>query len=307
MHKINKVAIVGLGALGMMYGEHIISSGKADLYFIMDEARLKKHKNDTYTVNNINQSFKFLSPKAAVKMDLIIIATKFNGLDAAIQEIVPFVDDNTIIFSVLNGITSEEKLRQRFGKKNILHCVVLGMDAVRTGTTLTYQHKGIVKIGAVDAINNDILDELCAFFEEISLPYSKEADILHALWAKLLLNVGINQTCMIYETSYGGAFANPEARENMYSAMHEVIEIAKAEGVNLTEADFEASVKVLKSLSYDGMPSMRQDGLAHRKTEVDLFAGTIIALGKKHGISTPINQIYYDRIKSMEEKWIQEF
>lgn len=303
MVNIKNVAIVGIGALGMMYGEHILASGKADLSFIMDENRLLKHKDAVYTVNGVAQNFKFLCPKDATVMDLIIVATKFNGLDDAIEEIAPFVGENTIIFSVLNGITSEEKLIKRFGKKNILHCVVLGMDAVRNGNELVYQHKGIVKIGAVDELNNKALDELCTFFDSISLPYSKEADILHALWAKLLLNVGINQTCMIYETNYGGAFDNDEARENMYAAMHEVIDVAQAEGVNLTEEDLNASVKVLQGLAYEGMPSMRQDALARRKSEVDLFAGTIIALGKKHGIPTPVNDIYYKKIKEIEKSY----
>lgn len=90
----------------------------------------------------------------------------------------------------------------------------------------------------------------------------------------------------------------------MYAAMHEVIAVAQAEGVNLTEEDFQASVKVLQGLAYEGMPSMRQDGLAKRKSEVDLFAGTIVALGKKHNIPTPINQIYYNKIKAIEENYI---
>ena len=304
MADIKNVAIVGIGALGIMYGEHIKASGKADLSFIMDENRLAKHKDDSYTVNGVAQSFNFLSPKDASVMDLIIVATKFNGLDDAIEETAPFVGENTIIFSVLNGITSEEKLIERFGKKNILHCVVLGMDAVRNGNDLVYQHKGIVKIGAVDELNNKALDKLCAFFDSISLPYSRETDILHALWAKLLLNVGINQTCMIYETNYGGAFDNDEARENMYAAMHEVIDVAQAEGVNLTEEDLKASVKVLQGLAYEGMPSMRQDALARRKSEVDLFAGTIIALAKKHSIPTPVNDMYYKKIKEIEEAYV---
>ncbi|MCQ2373983.1 MAG: ketopantoate reductase family protein [Phascolarctobacterium sp.] len=301
--KINKVAIVGMGALGLMYGEHIQNAGTTELCFIMDKERKARHLHDKYIINDVEKQFKLVSPEEGMPVDLIIVATKFGGLKDAMEEMAPFVGPDTIIFSVLNGITSEELMMARFGTKNILHCVVLGMDAVREGTILTYQHKGVVKIGAVAAENQAALTQVCEFFESIALPYSKEQDILHALWAKLLLNVGINQTCMIYETSYGGAFDNEEARTNMYAAMHEVIDVAKAEGVNLTEADFEGSVKVLKGLAYDGLPSMRQDGLAKRKTEVDLFAGTIVALGKKHNIPTPVNCFYYQRVKEMEAKY----
>lgn len=300
---IRKVAIVGMGALGLLYGEHIKNSGFNELCFIMDEERLQRHSRDKYIVNGIEHSFRLVAPAQAEIMDVIILATKFSGLEQAMEEMAPFVGENTIIFSVLNGITSEEKLINRFGSKNILHCVVLGMDAVREGTTLNYQHKGIVKIGALEKSNISALNTVCSWFEKIKLPYSREEDILHALWAKLLLNVGINQTCMIYNTNYGGAFDNPEACRNMYAAMHEVLDVAKAEGVNLTEKDLEASIKVLKTLSYDGTPSMRQDGLAKRKSEVELFAGTIVALGKKHNIPTPVNSFYYDRVKEIEASY----
>lgn len=297
---IRKVAIVGMGALGLMYGEHIQSSGKAELFFIMDPERLAKHKHDKYTVNGKPQVFKLRSPQNADPMDLIIVATKYSGLEDALEEMRGFMGEHTIIFSVLNGITSEERMLEHFGAHNLLHCVVLGMDAVRTGTSLCYQHKGIVRIGTIFEENTRALADVCSFFDDIQLPYSKEEDIMHALWAKLLLNVGINQTCMIYETNYGGAFSNPEACQNMYAAMHEVITVAQAEGVNLTEADFEGSVKVLKSLASEGIPSMRQDGLAKRKSEVDLFAGAIVALGRKHNIQVPVNTAYYTKIKAME-------
>ena len=142
-----------------------------------------------------------------------------------------------------------------------------------------------------------------ALLEKAGIQYIIEEDIQHALWAKLLLNVGINQTCMVYATNYGGAFTNEHAREDMFAAMHEVIAVAQKEGINLTEDDFESCVKVLKSLAPEGLPSMRQDALAKRRSEVELFAGTIIRLGAKHNVAVPVNQRYYDIIKAMEAKY----
>lgn len=302
--KITKVAIVGMGALGLMYGEHIQQAcGRAALEYIMDGERLARHAKDVYSINGVEQSFRLVEAAKAEPVDLVLVATKFGGLKQALEEMQGLVGPDTILVSVLNGITSEQLIAERYGDTNLIHCVVLGMDAVRTGTALTYKHKGVVKIGIVKPQQQPALERLTAFLDSIALPYSVEEDILHALWSKLMLNVGINQTCMVYETSYGGAFDQTEGRSNMYAAMHEVIAVAEPEGVNLTEADFEGCVKVLQGLRYEGMPSMRQDALAKRKSEVDLFAGTIIALGKKHGIPTPVNQLYYDKIKAIESKY----
>ena len=302
--EIKTVAIVGMGALGMLYGEQlqkVLPAGA--VRFVMDEERFKRHKNDKYEVNGVEQSFTLQSVAQAEPVDLVIVATKFSGLNEALEGMQGLVGPQTIIFSVLNGISSEEYIKERYGDDNLLYCVALGMDAVREGTSLTYQHKGILKLGMLAKKQRPALAAVMALLEKAGIQYVIEEDILHALWAKLLLNVGINQTCMVYETNYGGAFTNEEARQDMFAAMHEVITVAQREGIKLTEADFEGCVKVLRGLSPEGLPSMRQDAMAKRKSEVELFAGTIIRLGAKHNVPTPVNQRYYDIIKAMEAKY----
>jgi 2-dehydropantoate 2-reductase len=48
---------------------------------------------------------------------------------------------------------------------------------------------------------------------------------------------------------------------------------------------------------------MRQDGLAHRKSEVELFAGTVLALAEKHKIDAPVNRKIYETILTMERAY----
>ncbi len=299
--EIKSVAIVGMGALGLMYGEQIAEAcGSYTVRFVMDAERYARHKDDVYMINGVRKNFLLQSADEAEPADLVIVATKYGGLDKALLEMRGLVGRQTVIFSVLNGISSEEKIKACFGDDNLLYCVALGMDAVREGTSLTYEHKGILKIGCLKDKQRPALASVVRFFERAGLQYRLEDDILHALWAKLLLNVGINQTCMVHETNYGGALADDKARQDMFDAMHEVIAVAQREGVNLTEEDFADCVKVLQGLAYEGMPSMRQDALAKRPSEVELFAGTIIRLAARHQVPVPVNRRYYDRIKQIE-------
>ena len=302
--QIKTVAIVGMGALGVLYGEQlnrVLPAGA--VRFVMDEERFLRHQKDKYEVNGVEQSFTLQSAATAEPVDLVIVATKFSGLQEALTEMQGLVGPKTIMFSVLNGISSEEYIKERYGDDNLLYCVALGMDAVREGTSLTYQHKGILKLGMLAKKQRPALAAVMALLEKAGIQYVIEEDILHALWAKLLLNVGINQTCMVYTTNYGGAFTNEKARGDMFAAMHEVIDVAQKEGISLTEADFEGCVRVLRGLSPEGLPSMRQDALAKRRSEVELFAGTIVRLGAKHAVPTPVNQRYYDIIKAMEAQY----
>ncbi len=299
--EIQKTAIVGMGALGMMYGAHIQrAAGKSAVVFVMDSARFQRHQNDTYTVNGVRQDFAIRDCTAEAPADLVIVATKYNGLAAALDVMENIIGENTVILSVMNGITSEGIIAARFGDQNLVHCVALGMDAMREGTHLTYTKKGKLQIGIVDEKQKPALLRVARFFDRIEMPYSIEEDILHAMWGKFLLNVGINQTCMVYETTYQGALETPAYFEAMTAAMREVIAIAHKEGVRLTEEDVKRYLKVLRTLQPDGYPSMRQDALAQRKSEVELFAGTVLKIAEKHGVPAPTNAFFARKIREME-------
>ena len=145
------------------------------------------------------------------------------------------------------------------------------------------------------------LAALTDFLDLSGIEYEVCPDIRTAMWNKFMINVGINQTCMVYETNYGGATA-PDSRacKDMEKAMHEVIAVAKAEGIVLTEEDFEKDMGILRGLNPEGTPSMRQDALAGRPSEVELFAGTMLRIAAQHGIDVPVNRRYYKRIREME-------
>jgi 2-dehydropantoate 2-reductase len=83
--------------------------------------------------------------------------------------------------------------------------------------------------------------------------------------------------------------------------MNEVLTIAKALNIDLRKEDIEEFVALMDHFSPFGKTSMLQDVEAKRKTEVDYFGGTVVELGKKLNIPTPVNHVLYCIIKSLEE------
>ena len=79
--------------------------------------------------------------------------------------------------------------------------------------------------------------------------------------------------------------------------------MANAEGITLTEAGLSQMLHVIEGLDPNGMPSMAQDRIAHRKTEVEEFSGTILRLAAKHHIEVPQNEWLYQRIREIEASW----
>ena len=302
---IKKTAIVGMGALGLLYANQIATAyGEDAVSFVMDSERIEKYKDVIYTINGKEVKFKLQNADDKEPADLVIVAVKYNGLASAIETIRNCVGENTIIMSVMNGITSEGIIAQQYGDDRMIYTVAQGMDAMKFGNELRYTKMGELRIGAAKDVQKENLKEVIEFFENIKMPYTNDADILYRMWAKFMLNVGVNQTCLAYTTTYSGCLdeAN-EAHEVFLSAMREVVELANAEGIALSEKDVKEYCDIIATLDPDGVPSMRQDGIAKRKSEVEMFAGTVIKMAQKHGIKTPANELLYNRVMEIESAY----
>ena len=117
-----------------------------------------------------------------------------------------------------------------------------------------------------------------------------------------MINVGMNQASALMRAPYGVFQTSEDARALMRTLMQEVITLAQASDVNLAEADIEDWCAILQTLSPDGKTSMLQDIEAGRQTEVDVFGGKVVALGKALGITTPVNAALRHAIRVLERR-----
>lgn len=295
-----------MGALGLLYADIIQSSlGNNIVQFVMDDERYNKYRGQTYTVNGVEKFFA-IKPISQITQpaDLIIIAVKYTGLTPELlQQVSKLVSPETIIISVLNGISSEEIIAQQLGAEHIIYTVAQGMDAMKFGNSLKYTKAGELHIGATKECEKENLNALTEFFDRANNPYIVEEDIIRRMWCKFMLNVGINQTCMAYAATYSQVLNQPELREVFIGAMSEVIKIGQAENINITEKDLDQYVKIIETLDPNGTPSMGQDRIQKRKSEVDLFAGTVIKIAAKHNIAVPVNKMLYNRVQEIEKEY----
>lgn len=305
--EIKKITIVGMGALGVMYGDFFARKlGKECVEFVTNEKRKNKYNEEGVFCNGNPCDFELVDEKEMEKpAELLIFAVKSTGLEAAIHTVRNKVSKDTIIMSVLNGISSEEIIGKVYGMDKMIHCVVQGMDVIKAENIVTYSRFGQFCIGIVEQNEGKEkkLQAVIDLFNKVDMPYTLEKDIIRRMWSKFMLNVGVNQAVMIYEGTYWTVQKPGEARDLMQNAMKEVITLAQKENVNVTKEDFDDYVKLIDNMNPNGMPSMRQDGLAHRKSEVELFAGTVIALASKHKIDVPVNQRIYEIVKKIESEY----
>ncbi|MCR5527855.1 MAG: ketopantoate reductase family protein [Saccharofermentans sp.] len=312
MKRIERISVVGLGALGMVFGRYLQDDPSCKVSFLMDPERYEKHSKEVYYVNGSEYRFNLVHEDEAEPSDLVIVSVKYTGLQRALDTMKKAVGPDTIIVSLLNGIDSEEIISERYPGNPVIYSIAQGMDAMRFGTELNFTKHGNVYIGipADEAASSPVFcdheafDSLTELFDRTGFPYVKDDDILHRLWSKFMMNVGCNQVCMVYGTGYGGCIV-PASEEKMamVAAMRETIAVAAAEGISLTEDDIHFYLDLIAGLDKDSSPSMAQDRMSGRKSEVEMFSGIIIKLGRKHNIEVPVNEYLYRRVHEIEAQY----
>lgn len=304
---IENVTIVGAGAMGTMVGDAFVKLlGPEKVRFLADGDRLARYQAEGIYYNDARCDFRFTDGSEGEIADLLIFAVKDPALADAMDLAQSSVGRDTIVLSLLNGTTSEETLGLRFGMGKVLYTVTQGLDPVREGNAVVRKGDGTIFVGVPQEDyfdREEKLAETVAFLERVGLPVRREEDILHRMWCKFMLNVGVNQVCMAYETDYAGVQQPGEARETMIAAMNEVRKVSACQGVLLTQKDLQEYLAVVDSLTPGSIPSMRQDGLARRKTEVEMFAGTVRTLADQYGMRVPVNETLHQKIREMETNW----
>lgn len=296
--EIKRVGIVGAGALGILIGKNLADTlGRENVVFIADAQRCQKYQREGFFSNSEKCEFTFASEAAEGPLDLVIFALKIYNLRPSLPLVKPFVGDETILMSVMNGISSEEIIGEALGRDKVIYSVALDMDATKIGNRLTYTRPGLYRIGEADGTITPRIKSLAELFDRSGLKYEIKSNIRYELWSKLMLNTGVNQTLAVLGGSYRTIHENlHNSRKIMRDAMEEVRTLAEREGVQIQAEDIEVWFRIIDGLGADKQPSMLQDITAGRETEVELFAGTVKELGKKHQVPTPVNDWLYEEI-----------
>jgi 2-dehydropantoate 2-reductase len=304
MMAIKSVLIAGAGAIGLTVAERIFKSDPDCLSILAKGERLERYRKNGLRVNGSRLDFKFGDGKP---VDLIIVTCKFHYLNTVLEDIRPYVKQDTIILSLLNGISSEDIIGNVYGRERLPIAMIIGTDAAHRGEETTYQLPGVIHFGDAEGKNGSREESLAEFFTRAKVPFELQKNMKRLLWYKFMINVGVNQITAALRLPYLAVQKNgnpgeiEEARQLMEKAMAEVVAIANAEGIDLNKQDIQGWYETLNPLNPASSTSMYQDVQACRKTEVEMFALVMMELGKKHRIPVPVNEVLYLALRTIEQ------
>ena len=300
--QIKSVAVLGAGAVGSYVIWGLSSRKDIRLAVIAEGPRAERLKQQGITINGTTYRPQVWTPQEANGVDLLVVALKYGALPGALDSIAAAVGPNTTVMSLMNGVDSEEIIGEVIDPVQIVHSLIK-VASERKGNQVVFDPEttiGIVYGEADLSRGTGRIEALNDLFADTGLHYRATDVILTEIWSKFRLNVPNNQAqamvgCGVgaYRDSEHVAFLRDRLRE-------EVDRIAEKKGIDFDKADTSSTFgsKVRDRARY----STLQDLDAGRHTEVDMFAGAVVRMGRELGIPTPYNEFTYHMIKALEEK-----
>lgn len=304
MNRIRNVAILGAGAMGAAYAAMFSDAEGFFVSFVAGGDRYDRLCKTPLWVNGKRYTIPVVHPDdGSDPADLVIVALKHHHLVPSMGDINGLVGDHTTILSVMNGLESEEMIGAVYGMDKMVYAIAVGIDALRQADRFTYTNPGKIIFGATGQSGHRVAD-LQEALNRAGIANQVPENIMRSLWWKFMINVGINQASAVLRGPYAVFQSSPDAVDLMTSLMEEVITLAARAGVDLTGKDIDQWREILHTLSPTGKTSMLQDIEAGRKTEVEIFAGKVVSLGKHYGVSTPVNETVQRIIKVTEDRYL---
>jgi len=305
-----KIVIVGPGAMGLLFGAFFLRSGE-DVYFLdKDKKRAKILRRKGICVEGLSnfviEEIKVTTEvKEIGKADLIIITTKSYSTESAIKSVLPILDEYISILTLQNGLGNVEIISRYVPQKQIIAGVTgEGATLIDIGY-IRHAGRGETIIGAISKIKNQKLKlkDIAGLFNRAGFQTKITSDVEGLLWSKLIVNVGINALTAITRLNNGRLLEFPFTRKIMREVVKEAYRVAKKKKIKLLYPNPIEKVEEVCRKTYGNISSMLQDVLKKKKTEIDFINGAIVKEGERLGISTPINAILTDLVKTIESSY----
>ncbi len=337
-----RFAIVGAGAIGGCIGGYLTRSGHDVTLVDTWDDHVKSMQTRGLTVTSVQGEFtvpvRALHTDTLTGLDDLydVVFLAFKSADVAwgAHLIRPHLAPTGAMLAATNGL-NDEVVAGVAGYERAVGCVaaisaeLVGPGhIVRTDPLTTHAFTVGELSGAITARVRHIADILSALG-----PSDVTNNIRGARWAKLVWNCMTNALSGLLGAGVAALAEQDDKTANLVSAAAgcEAIRVAQHLGIALTPVlgiapdllvracetrDLRAVAREIASvyarrrtagqaraaLPVPGRPSLLQDVLKHRATEVDYLNGTVARLGRTVGVPTPMNALLVEMTHALERQ-----
>ena len=299
MKKIEKVALIGAGAVGAYFIWALSEKLQDGFSVIASDERKNRLKYNGLIINNKQYKLNVKTSDEAGIQDVILVSCKADALKDLLSDIKMMTGPDTLVLSLLNGVSSEEIIGKEIGMEHMAYAV-MRIASVREGNRITFSEENTAGIYVGEKDIKEPTERLKAFEELLKgtgIRYNFVENIILDMWIKYASNVAQNLPQAILSVGYQAYKDSEHVHFIAEKLWKEVAAVANAKGIPLTDRFL-----LFRGVKPEARFSTLQDLDAKRHTEIEMLAGEMISMGKELGIPVPYCEYTYHMIKSLEEK-----
>ncbi len=300
-----RIAIVGAGAMGSLFGGLLAEAGEDVVLVDVWEEHMRAINERGLRIRGVSGD-RVVRVKATTKhaevgvVDLVLLQVKSYATEKAIRDALPMVGERTVVLTLQNGLGNVEKIAAVVGRERVLAGTTAHGATVLGPGEIYHAGRGPTVIGEVDGRITDRVKAIAELFNRAGIETEVTDNIMGAVWTKMLANVAINALTAITGLYNGELLELEETKAVMLKAVDEAVAVAKAMGIKLLVEDPHEFVLGIARATATNKSSMLQDVERGRRTEIDAINGMIVHYGRELGIPTPVNEALVAAVKGIE-------
>ncbi len=310
---VPRVAIVGAGGMGALFGEILQAGGIKVSLVDIDLDHVEAIRRDGLRIAGFGGDRVVRIPvtenAADVRSaDVVLFQCKAHGTLNAARSVRHLVEGGAFCVSFQNGLGNEEAIAGILGPENVLGGLTT-MGGYKTGPGQIRDFARVpTYLGELQGGLSSRSAALAAAFTAAGLPTHASADIVLEIWKKLLGNIAMSAVSGLTGLTLCESRAVPELASTCIRALDEALAVAAARGIEL---DREDALDGLDTITRPGSTGENRSSLAvdimnRRETEVDVIYGTVIASGRELGVATPTLETLASLVRGVETGFWRE-
>ncbi|WP_439890280.1 ketopantoate reductase family protein [Ralstonia sp. 25C] len=307
-----KIAILGAGAMGSLFGgllaeaDHhvtLLDINDAHLHAITTHGlRLETDTGDRHVRN-----LQALRPGDATDVpDLLIVFTKAMHTRAALASVRHLIGESTHVLTLQNGLGNVEALASVVPQERIFVGVTTWPADLAGPGHVRSHGAGAIRLMTADGAQRPLLTPVVDTLSVAGLNCQADANVWGAVWEKVAFNAALNPLCTVLNQPVDALGAVEDGPTLALSIVDEVLTVARASGITVNADKVSDNVRHAIVAHRGHKPSMLQDVLAGRPTEIESINGAVVATARRHGVPVPHTETLMQLVRLVQARSVPQ-
>ena len=302
-----KILVLGAGGIGGYFGARLVEKGE-DVVFLVREKRKQELERNGMVIKSTKGDFSF-QPQLITKdqtgdsiFDLVLFSTKSYHLTQAIEDLKPFIGEDTVIIPLLNGISHLDQLKEAYGAEHVIG----GLCQIETtlndsGEVVHTSPFDKLVFGELNEKKSDRIDKIAATFSNTKAEFILSEQILQDMWHKYLRITILSGLTTLMRSPIGPIRDSDNGMTFIAELYEEVTTIMRMNQAPIADEVEEEQLNSIMTLSYDFKTSMQRDMEKGSLIEGDHIQGYLLKLADNAKLEAPYLKAIYQNLKVYEQ------